>query len=42
MPETMTRAMRLDIPIVLPGVQDERDACVARLRALHGPHSRTP
>ncbi len=30
----MTKAMRLDIPIVLPGVADEADACVARLIAL--------
>lgn len=30
----MAKAMRLDIPIVLPGVQDEADACVARLIAL--------
>jgi Cd2+/Zn2+-exporting ATPase len=30
----MTKAMRLDIPLVLPGVPDERDACVARLSAL--------
>ena len=30
----MTKAMRLDIPIVLPGVPAERDACVARRAAL--------
>jgi Cd2+/Zn2+-exporting ATPase len=30
----MTKAMRLDIPLVLPGVPDERDACVARLSEL--------
>ena len=30
----MAKAMRLDLPILLPGVQDEADACVARLIAL--------
>lgn len=30
----MTKAMRLDIPLVLPGVQDEQDACVGRLSTL--------
>ena len=30
----MAKAMRLDIPILLPGVQSEQDACVARLIGL--------
>ena len=30
----MAKAMRLDLPLVLPGVTDEADACVARLISL--------
>ena len=30
----MTRTFRLDLPLLLPGVNDERDACVARLTSL--------
>ncbi|MES2178484.1 MAG: heavy metal translocating P-type ATPase [Gemmatimonadota bacterium] len=30
----MSKAMRLDLPVVLPGVGDEADECVARLIAL--------
>lgn len=30
----MTEYMRLDIPVLLPGVEDEQDECVARLIAL--------
>ncbi|MBI2795290.1 MAG: cadmium-translocating P-type ATPase [Gemmatimonadetes bacterium] len=30
----MTEFVRLDLPVLLPGVQDDQDACVARLVAL--------
>ena len=30
----MTTSIRLDIPVLLPGVKDDQDACVARLVAL--------
>ena len=30
----MTRSVRLDIPLVLPGIQDDQDECVARLVTL--------
>ena len=30
----MAKAMRLDLPVVLPGVADEADACVARLVSM--------
>ena len=30
----MTRSIQLDIPVLLPGVQDDQDACVARVVSL--------
>ena len=30
----MTRSTRFDIPLVLPGIEDEQDKCVARLVSL--------
>lgn len=32
----MTKRLRLDIPVLLPNVPDERDACVRRLEAMLG------
>ena len=30
----MNHSLRLDIPVLLPGVKDDQDECVARLVAL--------